>query len=205
MSQIVPSDEAKKNQVTFGFRKLFEIVKDTGTWPLISEIVLNWMLRDRELLIANRRIKDWSLEGSAALPVTKRPVLELLGYLSGPDYVAPPGEDEEVDLNQVDFHGLEEKAAVRNTIESIESVLCAHRRLLITAQGFIGNVHPQAREGDLICLVQGCSMPVVFRRKGNAHEVIGDAWISGFVDGSLGFENAMREIDEGKGGFIHIC
>lgn len=94
---------------------------------------------------------------------------------------------------------LAEKAAIQHTVDAIESVLWAHRRAVITAKGRIGNVHPQARKGDVICVVPGCSMPVALCRKDTIkYEVIGDVWIYRFVGGDPGFECYMTLIKEGR-------
>lgn len=40
-----------------------------------------------------------------------------------------------------------------------------------------------AREGDLICVMGGCQTPLVLREKGERHELIGDAYVHGLMNG----------------------
>jgi hypothetical protein len=47
---------------------------------------------------------------------------------------------------------------------------------------------PDVREGDMVCIIFGCSVPVVLRKVstggGNAHyEVIGECYVHGMMDG----------------------
>jgi hypothetical protein len=47
---------------------------------------------------------------------------------------------------------------------------------------------PDVREGDMVCIIFGCSVPVVLRKvstgSGNAHfEVIGECYVHGMMDG----------------------
>jgi hypothetical protein len=75
------------------------------------------------------------------------------------------------------------------------------RRLATTEKGYLGwvpdNIHGapenQARKGDLIAILFGCSTPIVVRRVGHNFCVIGEAYIQGLMVGE-----ALHFLDEGK-------
>jgi hypothetical protein len=69
------------------------------------------------------------------------------------------------------------------------------RRLATTSEGSLGMVPEFARKGDVICVLLGCSVPVILReRKSNGFEFIGEAYIHGFMNGEiLSRENEPKE------------
>jgi len=77
---------------------------------------------------------------------------------------------------------------------------CKERRLMLTAGGYIGwapdNIYgtdeDQTRPGDLICIIFGCSTPLVIRPFDNYFQVVGEAYVQGFMDGE-----AMKFVDSG--------
>ncbi|CZR57859.1 uncharacterized protein PAC_07748 [Phialocephala subalpina] len=58
------------------------------------------------------------------------------------------------------------------------------RRLAITKSGHIGAVPETARIGDLICVLYGCSVPVVLRSstEGESYKFAGECYLYGFMD-----------------------
>ena len=60
-----------------------------------------------------------------------------------------------------------------------------HRRLFTTVKGYLG-VGPQLlRDGDNICILLGCSVPVILRSAGQGYSVIGECYIDGIMDGEV--------------------
>ncbi|RFU23924.1 hypothetical protein B7463_g12414, partial [Scytalidium lignicola] len=58
------------------------------------------------------------------------------------------------------------------------------RNLSITSKGYIGAVPQEAQKGDLICILFGCSVPVVLRSGDNdTYKLIGECYLHGFMDG----------------------
>jgi hypothetical protein len=63
-----------------------------------------------------------------------------------------------------------------------------NRKFLITreTQSF-GLAPAQAKQGDIVCILFGCSVPVLLRRKGQFpncyHELIGECYVYGMMDG----------------------
>jgi hypothetical protein len=57
-----------------------------------------------------------------------------------------------------------------------------HRDLFI-AEGYLGRGWKTVREGDLICIILGCDVPLVLRQVEDYYELIGDCYIQGIMDG----------------------
>jgi hypothetical protein len=57
------------------------------------------------------------------------------------------------------------------------------RRMITTAAGHVGLGGNTCETGDVICVICGCSTPIVLRRKKNAFRVVGEAYVHGIMDG----------------------
>jgi hypothetical protein len=58
------------------------------------------------------------------------------------------------------------------------------RQLARTENLLIGAVPEQAQTDDLVCVLYGCSVPVVLRKSGeDSYGFIGDCYIHDFMDG----------------------
>jgi hypothetical protein len=65
-----------------------------------------------------------------------------------------------------------------------------------TPLAFIGDMGVEfweAQVGDMVCILLGCSIPVVLRPVGNHYTLVGEAYIDGYMYGK-----GMIELDEGK-------
>jgi hypothetical protein len=73
--------------------------------------------------------------------------------------------------------------------EAIELLTESGRWLFMTESGRLGIANPNARVGDLICVVLGCHMPIAVRpfRKATADRTLanthGSACLHGYMDG----------------------
>ena len=58
------------------------------------------------------------------------------------------------------------------------------RRVLITEKGHIGSAPPTAEEGDIVCVLYGCSVPVILRKVQDQelYEFVGECYLHGFMD-----------------------
>jgi hypothetical protein len=57
------------------------------------------------------------------------------------------------------------------------------RRITITKDGYIGAVPEETQSGDLICVLFGCSVPVVLRKRSEAEYLfVGECYLHGFMD-----------------------
>lgn len=73
------------------------------------------------------------------------------------------------------------------------SPITMQKKLLVTAGGLIGMAPPQARKGDVVCILLGCSVPVVLREVHVGHQsmykFIGECYLHGFMNGEVGDHN----------------
>jgi hypothetical protein len=56
-------------------------------------------------------------------------------------------------------------------------------RLMTTGKGYVGSVPKNSQRRDLICVLQGCDVPVVLRPLGNAYKLVGHCYVHGIVKG----------------------
>lgn len=69
------------------------------------------------------------------------------------------------------------------------------RELVVTDNGYLGKTEytDRVREGDLVCVLLGCPVPMVLRPIDDHFEVIGDIYIDGIM-----FGEAIQALEEGK-------
>lgn len=78
---------------------------------------------------------------------------------------------------------LEMYCAYALMIDSGITRATSYRRMMISSKGYIGLVPAKAREGDHICVLYGCSVPVILRKKGDHYVLIGESYVHGIMDG----------------------
>lgn len=59
------------------------------------------------------------------------------------------------------------------------------RRLIITETGYLGLGPPEAKKGDFVSILLGCSVPVILRPKGDDWWFAGESFICGIMDGEI--------------------
>lgn len=69
------------------------------------------------------------------------------------------------------------------------------RRLITTNEGHIGMAPYRVQKGDRICVLLGCNIPLVLRRREgeSSYEVIGECYVHGFMNGEV-----LHKLDSGK-------
>jgi hypothetical protein len=81
---------------------------------------------------------------------------------------------------------MPDKTARHNFISRFhDTIVKMARRLVISESGLLGMAPRRARKGDLICILYGCSVPVVLRphvEKGG-YSFIGECYVDGFMNG----------------------
>ncbi|KAF2679838.1 HET-domain-containing protein [Lentithecium fluviatile CBS 122367] len=58
-------------------------------------------------------------------------------------------------------------------------------RIAETRDGYLGLFPPHIAEDDVLCLLKGCSVPVVLRKIGSQYQHVGTCYVSGLVDGEV--------------------
>jgi hypothetical protein len=61
------------------------------------------------------------------------------------------------------------------------------RRPFISLRGYVGLVPSHAEAGDLLCILYGCIIPYVLRRRipGIGYELVGESYVHGIMDGEF--------------------
>jgi hypothetical protein len=86
---------------------------------------------------------------------------------------------------------------IAGALNALTEIIENGMRLMTTAENQIGWAHPDARVGDKIFLLEGCTMPVILRHpKHNMDkfEVVGHAIVDKAMDGSLWSDLDGREL-----------
>ncbi|KAG0645235.1 Heterokaryon incompatibility protein [Hyphodiscus hymeniophilus] len=60
-----------------------------------------------------------------------------------------------------------------------------HSRLMTTERGYIGLAHNQSQVGDSICLLQGCTVPMILRPCEGGYTVVGESYVHGIMEGQF--------------------
>jgi hypothetical protein len=66
------------------------------------------------------------------------------------------------------------------------------RNLFRGTNGFIGLAPATACEGDIVCVMLGCDVPLILRERDDHYELVGDAYVHGFMEGE-----AINRLGEG--------
>jgi hypothetical protein len=88
--------------------------------------------------------------------------------------------DEEEGIIDVE-DGDEEKEKMSAALEA--GLMMNQRRMFISSSGLVGLAPWNAAEGDVVCVLLGCKLPVVLRRNGQGWVLIGEAFVEAFMDG----------------------
>ncbi|KAI9744545.1 MAG: hypothetical protein M1818_002074 [Claussenomyces sp. TS43310] len=87
---------------------------------------------------------------------------------------------------------IDNSSIIAEFLEKVQSIVW-NRRFIKTAKGFFGLVPPAATSSDLICILFGCSVPVVLRKHEDCFTLIGECYIHGMMDGE-----AMKLLQSGE-------
>jgi hypothetical protein len=94
------------------------------------------------------------------------------------------------DLNTKDIRNHKDTPeTMRVFLERVQSVVWSRKFFLGDHEGFpppiFGLVPKTARPGDIICILYGCSVPVVLRKikKRDVYEFVGECYVYGMMDG----------------------
>lgn len=84
-----------------------------------------------------------------------------------------------------DFRDMSERDTFLTRLRDTTATM--GRRLLVTNQGHVGMAPERARKGDVVCVLLGCSIPVILRRReaSDSYEFIGECYVHGFMAGEI--------------------
>ena len=75
---------------------------------------------------------------------------------------------------------------------SMMTKICA-RTLVLTQKGYLGLGPTKAQKGDLVCVLYGCSVPVILRKEGQGHRFIGESYVHGLMDRAAVDQQSLRD------------
>jgi hypothetical protein len=85
-------------------------------------------------------------------------------------------------MNLVDLVHRDQPLHLQEVCRRIETVIW-NRTLVKTSFGTLGLVSWATDHGDLVCILHGCSVPVILRPKEEYFELVGECFIYGMMDG----------------------
>lgn len=59
------------------------------------------------------------------------------------------------------------------------------RSLIVSEKGYIGLGPAQVQSGDCLCILYGCSVPVILRPEGDHYLFVGEAYVHGAMHGEI--------------------
>jgi hypothetical protein len=93
-----------------------------------------------------------------------------------------------------DAYGVEGAELYWKVLWDTLNIYTHRRRLGVTENGWMGLVPAMAREGDAVCVLRGCEVPVLLRDDGGRRgwSFVGEAYVHGIMDGE-----GMRMVEGG--------
>ena len=81
---------------------------------------------------------------------------------------------------------------LESVVSSMSQNICA-RTLVLTKKRYLGLGPTKARKGDLVCILYGCSVPVIIRKYGQGHRFVGESYIHGLMYGAAVNQQSLRD------------
>jgi hypothetical protein len=136
----------------------------------------------------DKEVFYWLANSSTTRDETVRAQLleKFCGNPGKPDALKWPFED----------YGFEVQSPNFRMFTMLASRAIAGRSFFVTADGYMGLSPLFAERGDLICVLLGCSVPIIIRKWGTNYVVVGDAYIYGMMKGEV-----MKQVEKGR---LHV-
>jgi hypothetical protein len=153
---------------------------------------------DRPILQFESRNELLSLEGNSVLDTFIHTLL--LGRISSRERLTKEDLKELLSMGPLVTFSQSKVPQHLDKICSAFEEGSRRRRLLVTDHGYIGSGVQGAEEGDLICVLFGCTVPVILRRlqDDESYEFIGECYLHGFMDAeaiALQIKGVLKERD----------
>jgi hypothetical protein len=90
---------------------------------------------------------------------------------------------------------LDPQAWATFTGRFFDAVVRISRRLMVSKKGFLGMAPNRSRKGDIVCILFGCSVPVVLRKAadGTKYVFIGECYVDGYMAGEAVGDDRFQE------------
>lgn len=80
---------------------------------------------------------------------------------------------------------MDESGEPKLDIMMCHTLFATHNRFIVPENSCIGLGPVRAREGDIVCVLFGRSVPVLLREEGDKITFVGEAYVHGFMDGEV--------------------
>ncbi|KAF2791419.1 hypothetical protein K505DRAFT_309568 [Melanomma pulvis-pyrius CBS 109.77] len=132
---------------------------------VVDELFAIWFEQNQHLRFGRQTLAEHVTSPSYSFP----PPSPTTKSHPGPH---PDAEDQDQDPYLTRFHDTVRKKS---------------RKLMVTTLGYVGMAPCRARQGDVVAVLFGCSIPLVLRRVGvrEAWTVVGEAYVDGFMEGQV--------------------
>lgn len=87
-----------------------------------------------------------------------------------------PSEQDDMQPDNETYRGDSDMSSDRSSSSTSEYMEGKHEKLF-------GICPPHSESGDLICILYGCSVPVILRKQGDYMRLVGEAYVHGHMDG----------------------
>lgn len=81
-------------------------------------------------------------------------------------------------------HEAESGVALRRFIGAMQKAW-SYRKFVITERGCMGFAQPGTRVGDGVCILHGCSVPLIVRPDEGEYVIVGDCYLRGMMQGEM--------------------
>jgi hypothetical protein len=169
-------------------REVTKEIKQEGSFQIsLSADVLT--LLDIRKLVDELQIGDevahWLANSSTTGDETTRDHLlkKFCGKANDPNALTWPQGKYACEAKTINFRGF--LAALR--------LVTAGRSFFVTPEGYMGLGPRFAEKGDLVCILLGCSVPILIRKREAKYAVVGDTYIYGMMHGEI-----MEKVDRGR-------
>jgi hypothetical protein len=128
-----------------------------------------WLCENKDFQLKGRYLCSWSqFERTGLSEITKAEALTKTERQTG------------ISLQELGAEQYAFGSAMSTFLLELGKARAPDRRVLVTDMGYIGSVHAHAKKGDLICIMDGCSVPIVLRpREGGGYIVVGNVFMYG--------------------------
>jgi hypothetical protein len=132
------------------------------------------------------RFKDW-FDHNRHFKIRGYPIESIINYSAD--------NQNEILGNENRISVLDIQVINRFPARFFDAVVRICRRLMIGKNGILGMAPEKSRVGDLVCILYGCSVPVVLRKVGDGTQLvfIGECFMDGYMSGEAVSEDRFQE------------
>ncbi|PSN60391.1 HET-domain-containing protein [Corynespora cassiicola Philippines] len=167
-----------------------------GSFENMREAIWRTLVANRNVQV-ERLTKDWSsllavpalVKAQGTLPNEDLEVLASSHFAKYCNWFFEGNADFLVAGEKMSTYLLSEPSFAEISPSDLRDALIARdrinlsRRLFTTKKGYVGMARQDVLLTDIICILYGCSMPVLLRRINNGYQLVGECYVHGLMEG----------------------